>query len=146
MEQIINSWVKINFNAWMLAVEASMAVPMRAMRILAGGPGGKAELRRVIDESKQAAATLPAPAQAGMRLIESGLEGADKAARAIEADSRDLANGRPATRTPKVARKAARKATRLAAKAPKQAEKAIKTQRRKVKATTRRPARSGARA
>ncbi len=139
MEPIINSWVKVSYNVWMLAVEASMAAPMRAMRIMTGG---KKELSRVIDESRQAVAALPEQAETGRRRMETGLRalGNDmsEAVNSAAADVRDLVKRESASRTLKVAEKAARKATRLIAEAPKQAAKAIKTQRAKVKIKARR--------
>ena len=80
MESIMNSWVRVGFNAWMLAWEAATVVPLRAMRMFAGRTAGEAEVHRVMDEIKETASALPGQAKAGVR----GLKAPEAAAKAIK--------------------------------------------------------------
>lgn len=66
METIINSWVRVGFNAWMLAVEASLVVPLRAMRMLRGGGEARAEAHRAMSEMRQATAALPSSVETAL--------------------------------------------------------------------------------
>jgi len=67
METILNSWVRVGFNAWMLAVEASLVVPLRTMRMLGGGSAGRSEAYRAMNEIRQESAALPARAETVLR-------------------------------------------------------------------------------
>jgi hypothetical protein len=53
-----NPWIKIGFDAWWLAVEASSVIGLRALKLAAGGASAAAESRRMVSEKIAAGLTL----------------------------------------------------------------------------------------
>jgi len=60
-----NPWIKIGFDAWTLAWEASAVIGLRGMKMAAGGAAAQAELSRMVSEKVEAAAVLQAKALTG---------------------------------------------------------------------------------
>jgi hypothetical protein len=63
--RMINPWVRIGFNAWLLGVEASSVIGLRVLKIAAGGPAAEAESRLMFREKFEAGWTLQGMALAG---------------------------------------------------------------------------------
>jgi hypothetical protein len=53
-----NPWLRIGFDAWALAFEASSVIGLRAMRIAAGGASAEDETRRMVSEKIEAGMAL----------------------------------------------------------------------------------------
>jgi len=55
-----NPWLSVGMDAWMLGIEASTVIGLRAMRIAGGGAAGEAEFSRMITEKIDAGLALQA--------------------------------------------------------------------------------------
>jgi hypothetical protein len=60
-----NPWLRIGFDAWALAFEASSVIGLRALRIAAGGASAEAETRRMFSEKIEAGMALQVKALSG---------------------------------------------------------------------------------
>jgi hypothetical protein len=60
-----NPWLRIGFDAWALAFEASSVIGLRALKIAAGGASAEAETRRMFSEKFDAGLALQAKALTG---------------------------------------------------------------------------------
>lgn len=53
-----NPWLRIGFDAWALAFEASSVIGLRVLKIAAGGPSADAETRRMVSEKLETGVAL----------------------------------------------------------------------------------------
>jgi hypothetical protein len=60
-----NPWFRIGFDAWLLGVEASAVIGLRACKIAAGGVAAEAEARLMISEKIEAGWALQGKALSG---------------------------------------------------------------------------------
>jgi len=60
-----NPWLRIGFDAWLLGLEASFTVGLRALKMMSGGRAAEAEARRMISEKIDAGQSLQAKALTG---------------------------------------------------------------------------------
>ena len=60
-----NPWVRIGFNAWSLALEASSVIGLRALKIASGGWAAEAETRLMVREKFEAGSAIQDRALAG---------------------------------------------------------------------------------
>jgi hypothetical protein len=60
-----NPWFGLSMKAWALAVDASVVIGLRTMKIAAGGKLAEAETRLMVNEKIEAGAALGAMAMAG---------------------------------------------------------------------------------
>jgi hypothetical protein len=60
-----NPWFRIGFDAWLLGVEASSVIGLRAFKIAGGGAAAAAEARLMINEKIQAGWALQGKALSG---------------------------------------------------------------------------------
>ena len=60
-----NPWLRIGFDAWLLGLEASFTMGLRALKMMSGGIAAQAEARRMISEKAEAGLDLQAKALTG---------------------------------------------------------------------------------
>jgi hypothetical protein len=60
-----NPWLRIGFDSWALAFEASTVIGLRALRIAAGGASAERETQRMFSEKIEAGLALQAKALSG---------------------------------------------------------------------------------
>jgi hypothetical protein len=60
-----NPWLRTGFDAWLLGVEASSVITLRALKIAAGGAAAAVETRRMVSEKIEAGLALQALAMTG---------------------------------------------------------------------------------
>jgi hypothetical protein len=60
-----NPWFRIGVDAWMLGIEASLVIGLRAFKIAAGGVAAEAEARLMINEKIEAGWALQGEALSG---------------------------------------------------------------------------------
>lgn len=54
MPRATNPWLKLGLDSWMLGVEASSVIGLRALKLAAGGAAAETEGRRMVDEKVEA--------------------------------------------------------------------------------------------
>jgi hypothetical protein len=63
--RVRNPWLRVGFDAWALAFEASSVIGLRALKIAAGGPSAEREARRMFSEKFAAGVALQTKALTG---------------------------------------------------------------------------------
>jgi hypothetical protein len=63
--RVVNPWLGIAIDSWMLALEASCVVGLRTLTMMTGGAPAAAEAQRMVTEKIDAALTLQAKLLSG---------------------------------------------------------------------------------